>query len=172
MTVGRLIVTADLHGSYKTWQAVRSMVGQNDILVVAGDLFDTRYGRSTPDFNPRTIRDEAAALGNRFRYVYGNCDVPAFCPGYRYALEFTHSGVDILLVHGHAPILNRPRHTALVIQGHTHVPKLEKTEEFVLFNPGSPAVPRVNLRTYGIIENNRITLLDFKTNTPLAWLDL
>ncbi len=169
---GRLIVTADVHGRYTTWQAIRSLVKKNDILVVAGDLFDTRYGRPGPDFRPRTIKQEAEKLKERFRYVYGNCDVPAFCPGYHHALEFTYSGINILLIHGHAPIVNLPRHTDLVIQGHTHVPKLEKKEKFVHFNPGSLAVPRVQAFTYGIVENNRATLMDFTTDAPLFWIDL
>lgn len=170
--MGRLIVTADIHGSLSTWRAVRAMVKEDDILVVAGDLFDTRYGRSGPDFKPQLIKQEIASLGTRFRYVYGNCDVPAFFPGYTYELEFSHSGVTIVLIHGHTPIENLPDHTTLVIQGHTHIPKLTRTERFTRLNPGSLTSPRVGDPTYAIVENNLATLMDIQTNTPLARLAL
>ncbi|MDY0376333.1 MAG: YfcE family phosphodiesterase [Desulfobacterium sp.] len=170
--MGRLIVTADVHGSLSIWRTIRAMVKKNDILVVAGDLFDTRYGRSGPDFKPRTIKQEIASLGSRFRYVYGNCDVPTFFPGYSYELEFSHNGISILLIHGHAPVANLPNNTALVIQGHTHIPKLEKTDRFIRLNPGSLTSPRVGSPTYAIVENNRATLMDIQTQTSLSCLTL
>ncbi|MDY0222193.1 MAG: YfcE family phosphodiesterase [Desulfobacterium sp.] len=170
--MGRLIVTADVHGSLSTWRAVRALVKKDDTLVVAGDLFDTRYGRSGPDFKPLTIKHEIASLGTRFCYVYGNCDVPAFFPGYTYELEFSHSGTSILLIHGHAPVTDLPDQTTLIIQGHTHIPKLEKTDGFTRLNPGSLTSPRVGAPTYAIVENNRATLMDIQTNTPLIRLAL
>ena len=177
---GRLIVTADVHGSYSTWQLLKSLLKETDTLVVAGDLFGTRYGRPSPDFQPEEIKNDIAALGNRFLYVYGNCDVPSFCPGYSYDLEFSHMGLKILLIHGHAPAPALPSNAShgashasfMVIQGHTHIPKLIRTDTFIHFNPGSLTAPRINAYTYGIIENNRAIIMDLKKNNPLVWLDL
>lgn len=170
--MGRLIITADVHGSLSTWRTVRTLVKKDDILVVAGDLFDTRYGRFGPDFKPETIRQEAASLGTRFRYVYGNCDVPAFFPGYTYELEFSHNEVTILLIHGHTPVAALPDNTTLVIQGHTHIPKLKKIDGITHLNPGSLTSPRVGAPTYAIVKNNLATLMEIGTNTPLVRLTL
>jgi hypothetical protein len=81
-------------------------------------------------------------------------------------------GTKILLVHGHAPVSGIPSGTGMVIQGHTHVPKLEKQDDMVRFNPGSLALPRTEFYTYGIVENNRVSLMDLKKNRALACLDL
>ncbi len=171
--MARLIVTADVHGSYGTWMLLKSLLKPGDTLVVAGDLFDTRYGRpGHPDYQPETIKKELPTLGNPLCYVYGNCDIPSFYPGYAFDLEFCHMGTKILLVHGHAPVSGIPSGTAMVIQGHTHVPRLERQENMVRFNPGSLAVPRTELYTYGIVENNRVSLMDLKKNRALACLDL
>jgi len=40
----KLIVTADIHGSYSSWLTIKALLGSNDKLVIAGDLFDTKYG--------------------------------------------------------------------------------------------------------------------------------
>ncbi|MBI9088994.1 MAG: YfcE family phosphodiesterase [Desulfobacterium sp.] len=171
--MSRLLVTADVHGSYGTWMLLKSLLKPGDTLVVAGDLFDTRYGRpGHPDYQPETIKNDLATLGNRFCYVYGNCDIPSFYPGYAFDLQFSHMGKKIHLVHGHTPVSGIPSGTAMVIQGHTHIPRLEKQENLVMFNPGSLAAPRTERYTYGIVDNNRISLMDLKQNRALACLDL
>lgn len=173
MIVTRLIVTADVHGSYTTWLTLKSLLRPDDTLVVAGDLFDTRYGRPGRfDFQPEAIKEELANLGNPFFYVYGNCDVPTFFPGHAFELEFSHMETKILLVHGHALVSRIPVGTSMIIQGHTHIPKLEQQENLVLFNPGSLTSPRTKIHTYGIMENKVASIIDIQNNRTLISLDL
>ena len=55
----KLIVTADIHGSYSSWLTTKTLLNSNDKLVIAGDLFDTKYGSfSNADFQPELIKKE------------------------------------------------------------------------------------------------------------------
>ena len=71
--MAELIITADLHGSYTSWLTLKTLLAPGDGLVIAGDLFDTRYGDfSDPDFQPDAIKEELI-----FPMVTGPCLFPA-----------------------------------------------------------------------------------------------
>ncbi len=168
----RLFVTADVHGSLNTWMTIKQLMEPNDCLVIAGDLFDTRYGNySRTDFQPDFIKEEIENLSQRLYYVYGNCDTPSFAPGYEQNLVFTAFGKTILLHHGHGkPIA--PDDTRIIISGHTHLFCLKEKETRIFMNPGTITNPRNNRYTYGIIDQFQAKILDLTTGTPLSTIDL
>jgi uncharacterized protein len=168
----KYLVTADIHGSITTWLTLKALMKPEDVMVIAGDLFDTRYGNfSHPDFAPEAIRQDLSGMRRKFYYVYGNCDVPAFFPGYDHSLTFIAEHKKIFLHHGH----NRGRITSdadIIIQGHTHVWCLEKHQGKIFLNPGSISRPKKGGATYGIIDNRSVCIMDLKTGTPIASLDI
>ncbi|MFO7753516.1 MAG: YfcE family phosphodiesterase [Desulfobacteraceae bacterium] len=165
----RLIVTADIHGSFSTWLTVKELIRKDDFLAVAGDLFDTKFGnRMDSDFQPEFIREDAASICDRLFYVYGNCDTESFFPKYTRHLEFSMFGRHILLTHGHRFLPETSFDPGIIIQGHTHVPKLEKINGVVHMNPGSLKKPKNRIYTYGIIENGSAAIIDLKNNTALS----
>ena len=163
----KLIVTADLHGRYSSWLTVKNLLSLNDKLAIAGDLFDTKYGDySNPDFQPDSIRDELVSLEHSFYYVYGNCDSPAFCPGYPSAMIFTAFNKKIYLSHGHH-LPATDENMDIIIQGHTHLYSLEKKGPHIFLNPGSTAYPRNGKFTYGVINKTSASIIDLKTDETL-----
>ena len=169
--MSRLLITADVHGSYATWMTLKSLLKPDDILVVAGDLFDTRYGRwNSPDFQPNHIRDSLKEMKNKMYYVYGNCDEPSFYPDQFHGLEFQFMGLNIFLHHGHRPLNGISTKINLIIQGHTHLASLEKKHHTFFLNPGSLTSPRNGLYTYAIVENNKIQIINLKTENELISL--
>ena len=169
----KLLITADVHGSYGTWMALKSLLEPEDALVVAGDLFDTRYGHwNSPDFQPRHIRDDLGKIKNQVYYVQGNCDEPAFYPDQVNTLTFEFMGLKIFLHHGHRNPGPIPSGVNLVIQGHTHLAALENIENTFFLNPGSLSYPRNGLFTYGIVTDTRIQLMNLKTGMELTSLSL
>jgi len=173
--MNRLLVTADIHGSLGAWMTIKSFLKPGDGLAVAGDLFDTRYGMyGSPDFQPDTIREEIKKLKKPFFYVYGNCDVAGYCPGYKETLAFTVNGGShgIWMHHGHKRDLLFPKTPKIVIQGHTHLASLTESQGIIHLNPGSLSVPRNNLFTYGIIDAREVRLVDLKTGETMASVDL
>lgn len=164
----RLLVTADVHGSLSTWLTIRALLGERDGLAVAGDLFDTRYGNhGHPDFRPGDIRSDLKQFPHPFHYVYGNCDVSGFFPGYLHEKTFSAFGKTIFIHHGHCPV--PAGCTAdIIIQGHTHLCHLEKTGPTIFMNPGSITHPRNQTPTYGWIDANGARLIALKTGRPIA----
>jgi uncharacterized protein len=168
----KFLITADIHGSITTWISLRSLMEKADGLVVAGDLFDTRYGSyGHPDFDPGAIRQHLTAPDQTLYYVYGNCDEPSFCPGHHHALTFSAGRKNIFLHHG-SPKIDVPADADIIIQGHTHIWALEKTEGRIFMNPGSLARPRKGPATYGILDDTSVSILSLETGTPLMTLDI
>jgi len=169
----KLLVTADIHGSFGAWTTIKELLEPQDHLAIAGDLFDTRYGNpANPDFQPDTIKKELSRLKNPVYYVYGNCDVQAFFPDQKTDLSFNFMGTEMLLHHGHNFATKIPKSTRVVIQGHTHMGSLKKDGRRVFLNPGTIAAPRNNLYTYGIVEQHQAKLINLKTGRPVTTLDL
>lgn len=166
--MGRLLVTADLHGSLSTWLTVKALMKKGDSLAVAGDLFDTRYGHyGHPDFQPDQIRSDLAGLDHPLHYVYGNCDVENYFPGYDSQKTFRAFGKEIFIHHGHRMVPEDCR-ADIIIQGHTHLCHLEKKGGTIFMNPGSMTAPRNSLPSYGWIDDTSACIVELKTGKPLA----
>ncbi len=170
--MGRLFITADLHGSLNAWLTITALVREDDSLVVAGDLFDTRYGSyGNLDFAPDQIKTAVKKLNIPFYYVYGNCDVTSFFPGHTHGLNLQCLGKKIYIHHGHRGV-PRDCRADIIIQGHTHVCALGKKEKQIFLNPGSITHPRNSLPSYGLIDQNSARIMELKTGKPLISLPL
>ena len=163
----RLLVFSDIHGSYSGWLTVKALANPGDAIAIAGDLFDTRYGSySQPDFSPEQIRSDLKTLDHPFFYVYGNCDVPGFCREYSHELTFTAAGRTLFMHHGHKTN-SIPDGIDVVIQGHTHLPQLERTGNHIVLNPGSIVLPRNSMATYAIVDKKSIRLVALSSGKKL-----
>lgn len=170
--MGKLIITADIHGSYSAWQNITSVLKQGDCLAIAGDLFDTVYGSDGhPDFQPGKIKNELNNLGHHSWYVYGNCDSHEFYPGQDHQIFFKFGTHTLLLNHGHLPLPDLTDYD-IIIEGHTHIARLETLMGKVFLNPGSPVLPRSNGPTYAVLEKGTITIVDAETGSTIRSLSL
>jgi len=168
----KLIVTADVHGSYSSWLTLKNLLGPLDELVIAGDLFDIKYGNFTHiDFQPESIKKDLMDFNHRFFYVYGNCDSIPFFPGFETFLEFSCFNKKFFVSHGHRSC-EYSSNIDIIIQGHTHLCFLEKRDGQIFMNPGSITCPRNGIYTYGVIENNCASLIELKTGNKLVTINL
>lgn len=174
--MARAIVVADIHGVYSVWQTIKEQLGSEDVLIVAGDLFGTRYpSRDNPDFQPEKIREEYIRLPNEKHYIYGNCDIPDFFPGQEYEKNIKFNGLKILLIHGDMEF--KDFGFDMLIFGHTHVPFLKREGDKIHLNPGSPSKPRgftggLLLSTYALIEDKKIKIINYKNGKTVKELSL
>lgn len=164
----QLLITADVHGSFNTWMTIRELLAAGDGLAVAGDLFDTRYGNyGSQDFVPDFIKKDLDGFPHPFYYVYGNCDVGAFFPGYKKEKIFDAFGKTIFLHHGHGrPAV--PTGADIVIQGHTHLCMLEEQNGRIYLNPGSMTCPRNGLPSYAYMDESGLFLKALQTGDLLT----
>ena len=165
-----LIVTADIHGHLPSWRAIQAQLKPGDGLAVAGDLFDTIYTHARGDKDPRTIRKEFMALSGPTWYVCGNCDQPEFFSGEMTA-SIPWGGRNFLLAHGHRPLPDLTDFD-VVIQGHTHVSRLDSLMGKVFLNPGSPTQPRGGHRGFARITGDLIELVALPSGRVVDQLDL
>ncbi|MBF0209412.1 MAG: metallophosphoesterase family protein [Desulfamplus sp.] len=190
----RLIVTADVHGSYSTWLTIKELLKPDDSIAVAGDLFGTRYPRyGYDDYQPNQILEELSKFSHPFYFVYGNCDRDSFSPGYLDTLKFSFMDWKIFLHHGDRYLRQIPPDVLssdvnLVIQGHTHVFALEEKicltssseshnqngdgKKIISLNPGSLSDPRTPFYTYAVVESKKIDIIDIKTAISLKSIEI
>jgi uncharacterized protein len=165
--MAKLIVTADVHGSISSWLTIKSLLNPKDKLVIAGDLFDTRYGNfANSDFQPKAIKKDLKTFKHDFYYVYGNCDVPSFSPGFDTNLQFNTFKQQIFLFHGHQPC-SYSSDMDILIQGHTHIYSLIKKEGQIFMNPGSITYPKKGIATYGVLEDTGASIIELETKKKI-----
>jgi putative phosphoesterase len=171
--MAKLLVTADIHGNLPSWNKVAALLRPGDTLAVAGDLFDTRYGdRTRMEFKPEIIRKEFKNLKGKnitAFYVYGNCDTEDFLEGHGYREVFEFEGATYLLTHGHHPMPDISG-IDVVIEGHSHTPRLDTLFGKIFLNPGSLTFPRYSEPSYAIVENGRIFIVNGETGKTAAEL--
>jgi len=160
----KALITADIHGLYSVWQKVTRLLNKDDILIIAGDFYDTKYGdRLNPDFQPEKIIAEFDNLINEKYFVYGNCDLPSSYPHQNRHLSFEMFGKSIFLTHGdelssQPEIIAIEKKPDIYIYGHTHVFALRKYQEMLIINPGSLSKPKTANYTYATITLENKTL--------------
>jgi putative phosphoesterase len=157
---------SDIHGNLDIFERCIEIFNneQADKIVFLGDTGAGYYNEDNNQRIAQTLND----MKNRVKLIRGNCDRSDF----EALLEFNLYDDDTLYIngkfvtvtHGH---LNGnyylPQYCGeIYIQGHTHVPVLQKQGSYVIANPGSPTRPRgVNLKCYIIIDETSIKLKSF-----------
>ncbi len=165
--MAKLIVTADVHGNLSSWLTIKALLNPGDKLVIAGDLFDTKYGNYTnADFQPESIKKDLKKFKHDFYYVYGNCDVPSFFPGFDRNIIFNVFNRQIFLYHGDRPHKGQ-LNMDVIIQGHTHIYSLIKKEGQIVMNPGSITYPKRGISTYGVIDDTGADIIKLDTQEKL-----
>lgn len=123
---------------------------------------------------------EGETLFNKLRAVRGNCDRLYEYTGIEFPPLFLE--LDIFskrahLTHGHmySPEDFDLKRGDLFIQGHTHIPALEKRDGYYFINPGSVSYPRSSSGpTFALLEEEKasiLSLLDFKKLKALRYSD-
>ncbi len=170
--MSKLVITADVHGSIDTWNKITTLLNDEDTLAIAGDLFDTVYGNyGTTDFQPEVIKKEFIKLPCTKYYVYGNCDSEKFFVEQKRQLSFKFDNLTFFLNHGHYHLPDLIDYD-VIIEGHSHVAKLNSVMGKVFLNPGSPVLPRENGPTYAILEDNTIRIINIDNNQTRFHLQL
>lgn len=170
--MSKLIITADIHGSLSTWDMIKKLLNDDDTLAIAGDLFDTIYGNfNDPDFQPGIIKNELSALPCDTYYVYGNCDQEKFYPGHSRQTSFKFGKYTLFLNHGHCHLPDLTDYD-IIIEGHSHIAKLNSIMGKVFLNPGSPILPRENGPTYAVLEHQTIRIINIENNQTRFHMEL
>lgn len=163
----RIGVVGDTHRDTDLATRALGLLGDLDLILHTGDHYTDARRIS------RELKAEVLA-------VVGNCDFN--CSGPRERL-IEVEGKKIYLTHGHlygvkSGLLNlfyrgKEVEADLVVFGHTHRAVQEEKEGIILFNPGSPSLPREKRPTMGLVtfEQGAINTFIIDINSVLTGVD-
>lgn len=180
-------VISDTHGDLTAWQkALAGPFVEAELILHAGDIL--YHGPKNPmveGYQPRDLADAINASPAPVIIARGNCDSDVDQLVIDFPIQSPYAfvqaeGLRILLGHGdgisrHDMWQETRRHKADIrIFGHIHQPVLEKQGDLVLFNPGSPALPKGLRPTVGLIDTRTrtVSLIDLNSSEVLQQISL
>ncbi len=159
----RLLMASDLHGSLESLRFLltRAHALRPDLLVLLGDL--VYHGPRNPlpqGYNTPTVLKEMAdlnALPCPITAVRGNCDAEVDLT----LLPFPVA--ENAWIDAERPPLPGMPQGAVILRGHTHVPRGESLDGLHFWNPGSLSLPKGGSpRSYGLYEEGVFRVLDMQ----------
>ena len=162
----KILFASDIHGSASACEKVleRVQTEKADRLILMGDLL---YHGPRNDLPDRYAPKEVIRLLNESPLtplcVRGNCDAEIDqmvlnFPIMSEMLTVYADGLTMYAVHGHKEL---PKALAgnIILSGHTHIFKAEKTNGVICLNPGSVSIPKNgNPRSYMVYSKKEFTL--------------
>jgi uncharacterized protein len=179
----KLGIISDTHGEVTAWQqALAGPFQAVELILHAGDIL--YHGPRNPmgaGYGPATLADAINASPAPVIFSRGNCDSPVDQLVLDYPIQAPYAlvqieGLRIWLQHGdeltpgQMAAQARRYGAAVCIFGHSHSPLLTLKEDILLFNPGSPSLPKNGApATVGLLdlERREACLMDLASNTIL-----
>ena len=165
----KLMIASDIHGSALWCRALLDAFEREkaDRLLLLGDLLYHGPRNDLPDgYAPKEVIAMLSGIKEKILAVRGNCDtevdqmVLPFPILADYAL-LDVQGLTIFATHGH--VWNDGNLPPLcpgdvLLFGHSHLPKMEKTGDVLCVNPGSVSLPKGgSTRGYLLLEGGVFT---------------
>lgn len=177
----KLMIASDIHGSSKYCKKLLECFEkeQPKKLLLLGDILYHGPRNDLPDeYLPKKVIEMLNSYKQNIMCIRGNCDTEVD----QMVLEFPIMSTSISLFldghyvyvsHGHvenpsnAPFLTK---NDVLLNGHTHVAKCEKYDNFIYMNPGSVSIPKEDTkRGYMIYENHVFTWKDLDGNSYMEY---
>ena len=140
----KYMFASDIHGSayYCSKMLEAYHKEQGDRLVLLGDLLYHGPRNDLPrDYAPKQVIAMLNQWKEHLYVIRGNCDAE----------------VDQMVLH-----LPPMKKGDIFIQGHTHVLRADKKENYTILNPGSVSIPKEgNIPTYAVLENGLFSIRGF-----------
>ena len=170
----KLMIASDIHGSayYNDLMIERYKEEKPDKLLLLGDILYHGPRNDLPkDYAPKKVLAALNELSDKILCVRGNCDgeVDQMVLDFPIMADYLYmyiDGLELYVSHGHIYNQNKPIPglKGIFLCGHTHVPLIEKKDNFVYLNPGSVAIPKEDSRhSYMILENNEFVWKDLES---------
>lgn len=173
----KLMIASDIHGSaYYCEKMINAYKDEKaDKLLLLGDLLYHGPRNDLPkDYNPKKVISMLNDIADEILCVRGNCEAEVdqmvlnFPVMAEYCILYLENRM-IFATHGHKfneenpPLLKKGD---ILLNGHTHIPKFTKHENYYYINPGSVSIPKGGSSNgYIVLENDKFVWKDFDGNT-------
>ena len=151
-----ILIISDTHGSLEAWNiAVKDFFNDADLILHAGDiLYHGPRNSLAADYAPAELGTNINTCTIPVLAAKGNCDsavdmnVLDMPMAFPYVFSYI-DGMRIVVTHGHltesledkSALANKLK-ADIFISGHTHVACVQKYQDCVFVNPGSPALSK------------------------------
>ena len=185
----RIGVISDTHGIVPAWHKAMNVFANADLILHAGDVLyhPPRIG-STPGYDIPSLVQLINTCPIPIVIARGNCDaevyeelleLPVLSP---YAfVEF--GNLRMVIQHGHNLTTEQMRQIAakyrahVLVTGHTHLPVVERLDQAIHLNPGSPSHPKLEragalVPTVGLIAEGRVQVVELETGKEVMSMPL
>ncbi|HEY5576300.1 MAG TPA: phosphodiesterase [Clostridiaceae bacterium] len=172
----KIMVASDIHGSAYYCEKLVNVYKEEkaDKLLLLGDILYHGPRNDLPkEYDPKKVIAMLNEIGSEILCVRGNCEaevdqqVLQFPIMADYCILYIEKHM-IFATHGHKfneetpPLLKKGD---ILLNGHTHVPKLKEHEDYIYMNPGSVSIPKAGSKSgYMLICNNKFMWKDFDGN--------
>ena len=174
---------SDTHGNLDlTLKALDYLVDCDKILHLGDVLAHGPRNKITEGYNPKDLAEILKSRDNIF-YIRGNCDADVD----EMVMDKDISNSEVFLewgdlkiygTHGYLESDNSRFYKALelkanvIVTGHTHIKVLEKVDDMVILNPGSPVIPKDGSKSVAIYEDGVFKLIDLDSSKVIKELTL
>lgn len=162
----KLMIASDIHGSaFYCEKMITAYKKENaDKLLLLGDILYHGPRNDLPkEYNPKQVISLLNEIAGELLCVRGNCDTEVdqmvldFPIMAEYCILYMNEHM-IFATHGHKfNELTPPplKEGDILLNGHSHIPKYEKKENYIYMNPGSISIPKENSpHGYILMEDN------------------
>ena len=158
-------VVSDTHGDLKGWRAAQGVFKGADYIVHAGDiLYHGPFNPILTTYNPLKLAKDLNRSPIPIIFAKGNCDSDVDTLALEYPIENPYAfifveGLRIMVNHGDrleskslADLAKKYLIDILII-GHTHIYQVERSDDIIILNPGSPSIPKgAGIPTVAVIK--------------------
>lgn len=171
----KLLIASDIHGSlfYCDLMLKAFEYEKADKLLLLGDILYHGPRNDLPkDYNPKAVIEKLNSMSDKILCVRGNCDTEVDQMVLQFPVMADYGflyvdGTEIYATHGHKYGEHNPPaciKNAVLLGGHTHVPKCQEYDGYAYINPGSVSIPKENSpHSYIVLEDNIFTWKDLET---------
>jgi len=162
----KYLIASDIHGSAFYCKKLLDAFFEEkaDRMILLGDILYHGPRNDLPkDYAPKLVFEMLNSISEKILCVRGNCDAEVDQMVLDFPIMADYAVIpvkDRIMYATHGHIFNPDNPPALkvgdiLLNGHTHVPKLLDNGEFVYMNPGSVSIPKEETpHSYMIFEDS------------------
>ena len=161
----KIVIASDIHGSAYFCELLMNAIKEEkpDKIIFLGDILYHGPRNDLPkDYAPKKVIEMLNPLKDKILSVRGNCEAEVDQMVLEFSVledykTFWFGDKKAVLTHGHLSDDRLPdmKNFDILLNGHTHIPKCEKKENYIFMNPGSVSIPNENSpHSYMVFEDN------------------
>jgi uncharacterized protein len=180
-------VISDTHGNVQALRRALEYFDGVDLIVHAGDVLyhPPRLG-CTDGYDVPAFVETLNNLQVPIVIAQGNCDAQVYEELLKMPVQAPYAytncdGVGVVINHGHLITrsqmieLGKRYKASYFISGHTHIPVLERADGVVLMNPGSPSIPKYEVKgkpvpSIGLITDSGAKIISIEDGSTILEL--